>query len=174
MPGALVPWKLWDLHPCPISSPLERVPELEPRPESQEDASDGMSSHSMTTRSFALLEDPDVPTKPRVFFLDLDFFFRLSIFFFEVLNYMWLIHFGEHCRPILQVLVHVLVLCIVSGVHLYVGNLSFLKSREEKSSLYNPVTSSVNLAFYTLQCIIPFSHQNVSCNPRPALCPGTK
>lgn len=75
-----LPWKLWDLKPWPSSSLLERAPELwEPRPESPEDASEGISSHSMTTRLSTSLTDPNVPTeKPRLRFLSFDFF-ELSI-----------------------------------------------------------------------------------------------
>lgn len=80
MLGASLPWKLWDLHSCPSSSLYEWAPELcEPRPESQEDPADGISSHCMTTCLSKSLLDPDRLEKtPRLFFL-LNLFFRLNI-----------------------------------------------------------------------------------------------
>lgn len=76
-----LPWKLRDLHPCPNSSLLERAPELlEPRPESQEDPSDGISSHNMTTLlSTSLTLSDKFLMKPRLPFFFLDFFLTLSI-----------------------------------------------------------------------------------------------
>lgn len=64
-----------------LSSLMERVTELwEPRPESQEDASDGMSSHNMNTRSFVSVGDLDtLRKKPELPFLCLDLFFKVSI-----------------------------------------------------------------------------------------------
>lgn len=81
MPCPSLPWKLRDLHSLPRSSLIERAPEQwEPRPESKEDPSDGMSSHNMTTRSSMSLTDPDAPPmKPWLRFLRLGFFRTLSI-----------------------------------------------------------------------------------------------